>query len=56
MEKVKHFFENVSPNAQVVYVIGDEYYVNPVPNSTPVTRAEALEVKKQITKPKKNKD
>jgi len=42
MENIRHFFEVVNTNATVVYVLGNDYYINPVAGGVKVTREEAL--------------
>lgn len=55
MENVKTFFE-LHPNAKVVYVVGNDYYINPVAGSTPVTREDVTKEKTESKPTKKNKD
>lgn len=42
MENIKHFFQVINPLAKEVYVIGNDYYVNPIAGGKKVTRDEVL--------------
>jgi hypothetical protein len=48
MENIKHFFQVVNPNADAVYVIDNDYYINPIAGAKKVTRAEALSTVKPV--------